>query len=730
MSRDGERPFFSGKSACGKTGKSKLGAAATTALFLFALAALLIVIAAPVAEAPWSTTNPGINIWVTPNWVDNGKDNVYYMGTTHYVDEIVYGWKEVTYFYVDIKNDNYGNDVNLTLAVNFIYQGPVPNSDWRLNGWLGWAVWDNVNNIWSEAVSGYNSWMQWLRNDDYKNGSMKISDLDNGERARIRLAFGFQNEAVYSAASWFPGNIEVYFTLFNFDNDEVYWTPILDWWVWDYPLENVVNTAVADAKTRLVAPDTNYGSSDNIEVGGSSGNYSYGWLKFPLTMPANWGVQHAYLKYYVTSTTGNFTSRLIRTLENTTWIENDITANNSDAVMSGILGTSSTPFDNTATGWRTMDITDIIRPRVVAGDSLVTINLAGTTTIPNLTIRSKEYGDGSYAPQLILEIAPMTLGEPPTFNIDSVSVSDNNGVGFNLLLRGFVSDMGDDSSATFTFQTNNLQWSVPKIYVYPSAMTSTGYFSMTTTGYEYEADKTYYLRIKGRGTHTQVDVWVPDTEYGYAFTIEGLSPPPPPANPATVTTMPADSILVDKARLRYTLDIGDEESVVVYFRLGDNVDNTDNYSIVDVGSLTASVVNGAKLVEGLTADTTYWFTVRGACASGDVIYGNPLTFETLATPPPPLKPPTLPPISTWGEVIGEKFGIGKEGGGIFCTLLFVMPLLFVVMFLTQGTDNQMFIVLAAGLMLMSAAVAFTWCPIWVPLTVVLILVFAIARGMR
>jgi len=687
-------------------------------LVIIAFAAMALALV-PNANAVWSTTNPGINYWVTPNYTDNGTPTVYYAGEVWPVDAIQYGWTTTRYFYLNVKSDNYPNNANLKWVINGVVLGPVPSSNWVTNGWVGFALWNGSSWSYSGATDG-----------------IVLPDVDNGESFLARIAFNFQNEAVKSAGYWFPGEVQVQLKLYNTDNAETYWTPTLSWWVWDYNLENTVNYAVADTYTSSTAVSTNYGTGTTMTVYYTSvGVINTSWLKFPLTIPANWGVQHAYLRYYVNSTSGTATYKYIYTTENVTWVENEITYNNSGGLSPTPNGQSSTQF-GTSVGWQTMDIIDVIRPRISAGDVRVSLFLfvfpqSQTLT---MTIRSKEYGDGSYAPQLILETAPMGPSVPPTFDVDmnGTTTSSRSGDSYNLLLRGRVDNMGDDYSANFMFRVSNADSSWYRTYTYPTAVSAVGFFSLTTTGYEYAEDTDYYISLQCHGNGTQTYTWMPASG-GYVFYIHDnhvywTEPVTPPTTYATITTMPADSILQDKARLRYTLDIGGEGWVDVTFRMGDNVDNTDNYSVVDVGRLTAGVTNGAKLVEGLAADTTYWFNTYGDTESGDRIYGNPLTFKTLISAPPPVAPPTLPPISTWGEAVGEKFGIGKEAGGIFLTLLFAMPLLFVVMFLTQGSNNSMLIVLASALMLMSVAVAFTWCPIWIPLVVVLILIFGISRG--
>lgn len=708
--------------------KSKCWALIALSIFM-----LVVVAVAPKAGATWSSGNNTINVWMDPNQVDNAK-TVYYAGETYTVDAVRYGWQTTQYFYLHIKNDNYPNDTNLEVTLKGIINGPVPSANWDGAGYptpLGTAAtpaceWVAVS-LWSGGA--------WVAS----HFPVTISDLDNNENAVLRIAFNFQNEVGYSAGSWFPGNVQVQYEVRNADNDELYRTVTSSWWVWDYPLENTVNYAVADAWMDNSHPSVNQGDNTLLCIAQNSAQTLENtvFLKFPLTVPANWGVQHAYLKYYIDSTTGTFTGRQIETLENTTWVENVITFSTSGGWSPTAYATSATLLAYASTGWNTMDITDIVQPRIAAGDSLVTIFLKeeGAVAIKRLVLRSKEYGDGSYAPQLILEIAPIGLFiVSPTFFVETPTQSDNNGSGLNLLLRGFVENMGDDSSANFTFWTNSLQWSAYKSYVYPTAVSTTGYFSLTTTGYQYEFDRTYYIRIQCHGNNTQTYTWSP-TDTWLAFVIPSIGGPlPPPENRGACTLITTD--VTGKtdisAMLHYVGTVGAYNTLSVCFDIAENADNLDNYTTPSSRGFgngtgaTAVSISGTYTYTGLDNGTTYCVRARGVDTDLNVIYGGWMRFTT--TGPPPLPPP--PPsesgrinITRFADLVGNYLfgGVTKddgsstahEAGGLFLSAVVIICILVALAYIRVPQLG----IVGVLIVLVGLLTAITWVPLWIGLVI-------------
>lgn len=150
-------------------------------------------------------------------WIDNIVDNVW--------------WQTVQHVCLWVRNDNYGDNVNLRWDISEIIDGPFPSSNWgpagktewwddrKGNEWVGVAYWDSASQAWVQALGG--------------GGHLAdINDLDIGESALYRFTFIFQNQIRYDASPWFPGCVRVLMKLYNRDNGEIYWTPELSWWVW------------------------------------------------------------------------------------------------------------------------------------------------------------------------------------------------------------------------------------------------------------------------------------------------------------------------------------------------------------------------------------------------------------------------------------------------------------------------------------------------------------------
>lgn len=691
----------------------------------------LVVAVVPKASAGWSTTDPGINYWIDPNIVDNAH-HVIYAGDSILVSSVQYGWNggdKTTYFYVHIKNDNYANNANLALAVSWIQFGPFPSTDWQTNGWLGWAVWDNVNNVWSAAESGYNSWMQWLRDDDYKNGSVKISDLDSGESVIVRLAFNFTNTAYHSAGSWFPGAPDLYLTLFNFDNDEVYWTPELKWWVWDSAYENTVNYAVADTYVASASATTNYGSvASMLSFQGPPSAFIY--MKFSLTLPANWGVQSAVLRYYVNVDGGSANTRRLYSTIETDWLENGVTWNT--ALTDADFLSDACPH---AIGWNTVDVSSYIRARVASGATMVSFDYHNQYTIAD-NIRTKEYGDGSYAPRLIIESASMGAVVPPTFDVVfGTAVTDWSGDYANILLRGRVDNMGNDASANFMFMVDSTQWDTYETYTYPTAVTSTGFFSLTTTGYQFHRGSMYGVRLQCHGNSTQTNTWMPATGY-YMFIVENTIQPPSPIGhlPCTLTTTDVKGVTESGATVYFSFTVGANNSLFVYLDIGENADNLDNYTSVSYGSYTWSETGyswaSSYAFSGLENGRTYYVRARGIDAGFVIVNGGWMTFTTLTTTPSPS--PVIPPIidiTTWPDALAKRFNMTRTGAGILLSAIFALMFLFPVMYLGGSSDNLFVLVMATLVVTFSiTSYAFVWSPGWLPISMVIFFIFAGTLG--
>lgn len=694
MSRDGDH--------------RKYGAAAITALLSF-----VIITGVIPAMAGWSTDNNTINYWVHP---DTDNLTIYYAGTTYSVSAITYGYDTAQYFELRVKNDNYASDVDLRWVINSVVYGPVPSASWHDAGWAAFANWDNVLNKWTSAGVG-------------PGGSYADFTLSPGENHLARISFIFQDETDYSVRYWFPGQVTVQLKLYNRDNDETYWTPVLNWWVWRDPLENVVMSTVADTYTQSPNTSTNYGTENYFYAWNAAGanDQRRGYAKFPLSVPPNWGIQRAWVKYFVEaySTQGGafFSYRT-----GTAWLENTLTWGNQDT-DAPVIGESLGDFDKNIGVWNYKDVSSSVREAMLAGESYYSFHWksgeGGSSGYGQyLTIRSKEYGDGSYASQLIIELAPLVGGVNPVVDVLYPVFGEPmlNKYAYTTL-RGEVENMGDETTVTPYFQLSTTpDFKEFTEYGGMDPLHSRGTFSRGI-GYLVIGD-TYYVRVRAVCSYLATWVWSDIMTFKVGF------PPPPPSPPpdfAEITTLHADSIGVNKARLGYNLDIGGESYVDIYFHLTENADNLDNHTTLGVHRRTGSAT-GALLIEGLENDTVYYFRAYGIAASGDKLYGSWLSFRTLEEEPPPEEPPTFPSIRDWGREVGKKFGIGAEAGGIFCTIMFVLPVMLVGMLLTQGSNNQVMILLALAVMLMAVTLAFGWTPVWIPLAVILLIIFGIAWG--
>ena len=174
----------------------------------------------------------------------------------------------------------------------------------------------------------------------------------------------------------------------------------------------------------------------------------------------------------------------------------------------------------------------------------------------------------------------------------------------------------------------------------PSGADSTGYFEFgATTNY---GSQTSFARL-GDGTGSvgfSIEVALPagqtihhravafnrsGTNYGADLTATTLPAPPP-----TATTLAADGITADSARLNGQVKPNGAETTA-YFQYGKttNYDSVTGSAAVGAGTATTSLSS----VVSLTAGTTYHFRVV-ASSGGGTTYGADLSFTTGAAVPP------------------------------------------------------------------------------------------------
>jgi hypothetical protein len=673
---------------------------------------------APKAAAGWSANNSGINYWITPNWVENGKDNVTVGGTVYNVDDITYGYTKTQYFYVNMRNDNYPG-MNLVLSVNGIISGPDKTGDWKnTDGWLGWAIWDNATGAWSGGTSS-NAYVSWQFSSSYKNGSVLVQGLDNAEYVTVRLAFNFGNQTHYVSADYFSDFVRVQLALTNLDNAEVYWTPELYWYVYKFGLENTFITTMADTQVVDSLPNTNFG--DNVHVTVTAGGNA-GFFKFSLNaLPANWGVQRAWLRYYVDDSAVG--GQQMYTTQ-TTWVENVITFNNwatEGAAQDPVADLGAWPA--TANSWNTFDVSQAVRDNVAAGKqyiSFVFFNAGGITHI-----RSKENSGGLYASYLIIETIHMETGLPPTFAVNSVAEAGSLLTLHSWLLEGRIDAMNDDNHASFMFITYDAGGHELGMYPY-GMMSSVGTFALTT-GYSYFEDTQYYLRIQCFGINTQTLTF---TDYYSVRFHENVNVPPGGAHgPCTLTTTDVTGISESGATIHYSGSIGDNNRLAVMFDIGENADNLDNYmtpSSKDWGGATGSI-SGTYVYVGLDNGVVYYVRVRGVDMDLNIINGGWMTFTTLVSPPPPLLPPSQDTgrinITSFADWVGNALfgGVTKsdgsstahDAGGLFLSAIIIICIL---AGLAHIRVPQLGIV-GVLIVLVGLMTAIAWVPLWIGMVI-------------
>lgn len=511
---------------------------------------------------------------------------------------------------------------------------------------------------------------------------------------------------------------------------------LLDFYV--YPVAAITTDirAVADTYTKSSSPAVAYGTSTTLSV--DRINHLGGiWLKFPLTVPANWGVQHAYLKYYVESTSGTLVTKQIKTLENTTWTENITTYNDSGGDTPTAYATSSTLFSVTA-GWQMMDIGDIVRPRLVAGDSFVTIFLhaydgggAGA-----LAIRSKEYGDGSYAPVLEMDYYPMLTVAYPTFGMNSFTCPNST----TAQLTNSLTSMGNENSAHLylQYQTDNYHtaygW-VSGYYAEQSITTITAPSSFTAVVGALTENVYYWCRWREYGSMTQANVLSNEMRWLQQTSNYGTENGVPAATAATIETAAASEIDNTHATLNAILHTNSESrSISVYFQI-----STD----ADLSTIEKTIYVGAWLMAGsglppdqpvglalptsdfaLTPSSTYYFratlTVLGPSGSIYKYSSNGwFVFETPATVPLPNVPIHFVNIRSLPDLVGDYLFGGTSGtngvstqhdvGGIFLALIISV----VILVLLAKVKVPQIGIVGVLIILVGFFTYLAWVPLWI-----------------
>jgi len=187
-------------------------------------------------------------------------------------------------------------------------------------------------------------------------------------------------------------------------------------WESDY----LVIPGVADAYVSVRGGDTNYGSSEYLNVLGYSGYETRSFVKFQdisSLMGETIARATLYVMYYSNDVSSrNQPHRIKRVTEN--WVEDTITWNNqptfygSGTLDGGSYGLLENDPDTTSTYcWRTLDITTLVQEWLdetytnygICIDHTYSTTVAGGTWA-SIRYRSKEYNTGSHIPHIIIKL--------------------------------------------------------------------------------------------------------------------------------------------------------------------------------------------------------------------------------------------------------------------------------------------------------------------------------------
>jgi hypothetical protein len=167
---------------------------------------------------------------------------------------------------------------------------------------------------------------------------------------------------------------------------------------------NPYYACILDTYTYQDSPSGNYGTSTTLGISGYSSYIMGTFLKFDISsIPANAIIDSAKLwlyKHYI-NTNGDQLGYTIRRLT-ASWLENTLTYDNSVFVKDSSVDYGSPYFFGAINEWKEHSITTLVQ-QWVAGTypnyGLHLINF-GTGYRQNSSFRSREYGNGSYAPYL------------------------------------------------------------------------------------------------------------------------------------------------------------------------------------------------------------------------------------------------------------------------------------------------------------------------------------------
>ena len=168
---------------------------------------------------------------------------------------------------------------------------------------------------------------------------------------------------------------------------------------------NEVFTPTDDAYVRAQFPDSNYGSSAELQMRGLVA-VRESYLKFDLSAFGG-SATNATLRIYA-NTSSNPQTTAAHPVTDTSWSESTITWNNKPDYGSPL---DSVSIGTTSYAWYEFDVTQYVQDQLAASQTLVSFALANLDDDGSVNkARSKEYSNSSQWPQLVITAG---AGEPP-----------------------------------------------------------------------------------------------------------------------------------------------------------------------------------------------------------------------------------------------------------------------------------------------------------------------------
>lgn len=552
--------------------------------------------------------------------------------------------------------------------------------------------------------------------------------INNGDNDNFWVTINTTAFANFVSLWTVPTQFLVAFDVYDNDSTEDSMQGLLlDFYVYPQAAVTTDIRAVADTYVTSSATGTNYAAATLLEA---SGSVKYAYAKFPLTVPANWGVQSAALRYYI-DVAGTEATRYLY-LTATDWAENVLTYTNMEtyALTGGLIG--SYPF---VVGWNTVDVSAAIRDNIAKGLQYISFKFTAAVSTPVLQIRSKEYGDGSYAPYLMVEYLPMPTVLYPKFGLGSFICPNATTV----RITNSLTSMGNENNAHLylQYQTNDNHtdhgW-VSGYYIEQSITTLSAPGSFTAVVGGLVENMYYWCRWREYGSMTQLNVISNDMRWLQQTSNYGGENQPSHVTLATIETAAATAIDNTHATLNATLHMSTESrSIAVYFLISTDTDLSSIEENIYVGNyLMVGGMSSDQLISlqlptsdfTLTPSTTYYFKAELRISdAGGIIYGYStngwFVFETPATNPLPEIPTHYINIGSLPDIVGDYLFGGTSGtngvstqhdvGGIFIVLIVTITILVVLAKVKVPSIG----IIGVLIILMGFFTYLAWVPLWI-----------------